>query len=619
MKNTINPVWILLGLFIPVVANAENPKCPFDEVGENVLVGVSLEGWNSLWESIRAPELGDQILEGIREDLLPAILKEAQIENESATMEAKVDELVENVDWNALADMPISLVIWSGELGIPMFTLRADAPDGQTEQVHEAFHNLLKVVSGWFEGSKVREEGNRIILSIVVDEEETDWIYLESSGDSTWITLHHTLEDALLGKGLKEREGFSDLWGRNLESVDSGLVIDFHAVAETIAHMIEGLEPEMHSSLVLDETMEELFKDDMETLKKLQQVENDMDFLTGGDGEDYHDPMMRLVKDLGGFGILVSTSGPTENGIETSTVWRVEEGADIAPLLESPPLSDRFLTLIQPELLRGSAYSLPDLRQVYQFILDRIKVFPGGEDLLAAWKDIQTSIDLDLGEDLFPALGNEFALLTRRSDQASFAGFRLVNNESYLILETNQDEKVQNLLTRLDEILETYQLNPTRANIEGVTFTQLVAGLMGEAAWGWSADLDVLVATTNPRSKSLPEVIRQIKEPTGFSFDSHPRWDDLQRIWSDNPTAVVYDDLSTTWRQQVDELKGAKMMLSMMGGGDPVTLGIISLAMEIFTGIPAPDAYLRVDTENSVEKLSRSLMLFPIPESDDEP
>jgi hypothetical protein len=187
----------------------------------------------------------------------------------------------------------------------------------------------------------------------------------------------------------------------------------------------------------------------------------------------------------------------------------------------------------------------------------------------------------------------------------------LVNNESYVVIETGEDSKVEELLKRLDETLETYQLTPTQERIADVTFTQLVAGLMGEAAWGWDSDLDVLVVTTNPRSKSLPGVIEGLRDPAGFSFENHPRWAELKVVWTENPTAVVYDNLATSWQQQVDELKGAKMMLSMMGGGDPIPLGIISLAMEIFTGIPAPDAYLRVDGEESVEKISKSLLVFP--------
>ncbi|MCA9450388.1 MAG: hypothetical protein KC931_24915, partial [Candidatus Omnitrophica bacterium] len=342
-----------------------------------------------MWESIHAPELGDQILEGIREDLLPAILKEAQVESESATMEAKVNELVEGVNWESLADAKLTLVVWSGEDGFPMFTFRADPRSGRSEEAEGAFKDLLRILSGWFEDSDVRREGARTTLTVESEGEELDWITLERIGTSIWITLIHTAEEALAGEGVGDRPGFSNLWAKGPDSVESVAFIDFSAISAAVEESLESMGQESNSSLVLDETMEALFKDDLETLEKLKQVESDMDFFTGENGESFRDPVNALLKDLASLGFLVSMSGSTEGGIENSTFWRLEPESEFEKILSSPPLTERFLTLIQPDLLRGSVYSLPDLLGFYQVMTDRIKVFPGGDDMLSAWDDIQ--------------------------------------------------------------------------------------------------------------------------------------------------------------------------------------------------------------------------------------
>ncbi len=598
---------------------AHGKECPFDDIGDSVTLAISIQSWDSMWESIHAPDLGNRILEGFQEDLLPAILKKAEEETDSASVEAKVEEILEEIDWRQLASSPISFLVWRDEYNLPVMTVKFDAEMERIDSVYQTLSSALRVLSGWIDDTQFRQENGQSIVSYSIDDLREDWIILEVRENSVWLCMSHTVDEALAGAGLKERKGFSDLWGRGPESIQNSLIVDFTSLFETASLIMGATDSEWSNSLVLDETMEALFKDDLETLEKLRKVETDMDFLTGRHDENDQAPMVGLLEKLGDLGLLVSMSGPTETGIESLTLLSIEGESDFAEIFDSPPLTQRFSSLVTPDLLRGSAYSIPDLGKAYDFLLEMIQEFPGGEDMLEAWKDIQESIDLHLADDLIPALGNEFAILTRRAKKASFAGFRLVNNESYVLIETGQEKGMEELLTKLEEFLRSYQLNPTHSLIGDVTFTQLAAGLMGEAGWGWDKESEILVITTTPQAEHLPVLIESLRTSQDFSFQEHPRWEDLQLVAIENPTALVYDDLSITWQQQVDELKGAKMMLSMMGGGDPITLGVVSLAMEILTGIPAPDAYLRMDSEEGNLKISHSILLFPEDDPDTEP
>lgn len=630
MRKTL-PVWFCLHLVALPQAIAETPtssSCPYDMVGDRVLFAASFAGWDSLWKSVRAPELGDKIIAGFRKDILPSLI--ADDETGSATVEERVAVLLDEVNWEALADVPIAAVVWIGDDLIPQIAFRFGTVASNEDPVRSALIELMKVIDGWAPESRFREEEGRAMLTYDLEDEffeefegedeiELDWLHLESLAGTLWVTLPESLDETMIDKGLRDREGFAELWGRPGWIPQSSFLIDFQAVAEWLISEVEVSEAEWTSSLVLDETAEALFADDQETLEKLRQVHNDMDFLTGTSQDDEPSPFVKLMEICKGLGLLLSLGTDTPQGFENFTIWKPTSGSKIGDLLQTPPLSTAFLSLVKPEMLRASVFSLPSLLEIHDFILESIRLAPDSDQLLAVWEETQKEMDFHLRADLLEALGNELAILTRRTDQASFAGFRLVNNETWVILETGNPDKVRRVLESAEDLVENYQLQPNHTLIEGVTFTQVSGGLLGDAAWGWMEDPGILVVTPTPRSDYFSELIADLRSARGFDLTAHPRWETLQTLWTPDPVGVVYDDLSTTWKQQTDQLMGARMMLSMMGGGDPVIMGVIGLGMEFFSGVPTPEVYLRVDSGDESAAVSRSMLLFPEGDAESSP
>ena len=463
--------WTFVGaLFVSAVLSGQSvgaplEECPFASVGENVIAAYSLESWNSVWESCRAPELGDRLARLLRQEVIPSILKESANPEEAQDFNALGEELAERVNWDSLCGSRISFVIWSGSDGLPMLTVQLLPEPGKLNEVHEAAGQLLSFPSDAFPETWTWRVGDResvLGLSQAALESGTadfpwdatdEWVHLRKTDEAVWITLSHGAEDALAGPGLAANAAFTELWKRAPAPWDTAGVLDLTALAGMIskafpvkafAERTREETPRIQSSLVLDETMEALFSNDPETLEKLRAVESDMEVLAPDAGrnlEKISEVVDRALGLLSDQGILLSTGGDMDSGVVTNTLWCPKAGSDGALLTETSPLSNRFLSLLQPGVVEVSLFGLPDFSNLYETIMGFLEMAPDDGEAQRAWKGLQESIGIDFVEDVLPALGREVAWVNRQTPKSESGGIQAAGNELYVFLAVGEDSK----------------------------------------------------------------------------------------------------------------------------------------------------------------------------------
>ena len=137
--------------------------------------------------------------------------------------------------------------------------------------------------------------------------------------------------------------------------------------------------------------------------------------------------------------------------------------------------------------------------------------------------------------------------------------------------------------------------------------------------WGILSDPPVFVASTGTDPLFLEGLLENMRAEVPGRISEHHRWETLQTIWNPHPTAVSFSNLEVSWKQMKDQLRGTRMMVSMMGGSNPVLLSLMGFALELLDGIPTPDCLLRVDWQEDAVRISRSLLLFPSAISEGQP
>jgi hypothetical protein len=586
--------------------------CPFSKIGKDPIAAVYLKSWQAEWDLYKAPNLSGAILKTLREEVIPALLKIADATGPARDLPQALDDLTKAADWEDLARSAIQAVISKDEHGDPLISVQITPFGGKTDKVFDDLGRLLQTAVGKSDGKLVWTQSGELLTTGVPAE---GILKLRKLDESVWITLGSDPREILSGGGFAAKPSFVRLWSQLPDQAVSGAVIDFDELSvlfSKFAGEILPTTPEMQweSSLVLDETMEALFKDDPETLAKLKQTQRTFEQLTPPNQKNALKAIDRLAKLLADQGMILTCNSPVPQGVAGTILWLPRPGSDGAIFGEVAPLSPRFLGLLRPGPVEISISGLPDFQRILHLILDFIRLLPDGESLLEAWDVLQETAGFSLEKDLLPAIGKEVAWLTERSEKLSFPGFQVMDNDLYLALDIADKQAAKSSLQRLEKVLSENGLPVSATQEGGANISLLDTGLLGKVRWGILEEPPTFVLATGT-AKNLGGFLQSLAHPAPNRLSEHPRWNDLKAIWHEKPTAVALYDLTTTWKQTIDQLKGGQMMLAMMGQAGSAGLPFIRLGLKIMQEIPPPDCLLEVGANEGDIRALRSLLLFP--------
>jgi hypothetical protein len=608
---------------------------PYSALGNNPNFIFSFESWEALWEVWGEEDLDEAFLESLREDLIPAILKDAESPEEFREILEKWDRFVSENDWEGMKHSRFGLISWCDPDGVPKFTLALTPPESKLVSTAKTLDNFVRFIAENSDGElEVIEEANRSKLTIANASETENatriadlepWaqdvvkeggVYLEENSGTLWMTVGHTVDEAFAGPGMKEFEGFSEGMERTPGTDLECIILNFTAIERSLriwqkALVKSATETEMMApSLVFDETMEEMFKDDPETLSKLKEAQEGMEFFSEDSSEELEKVSDRLLTLLGDLGFLIIGVDGTQEGILTTTNHRPRPGSEVASLVATEPLSEVWNPLMRPDVLQMGAYSLPDLGRIYNTILELIGLAPDGESLLAGWNQLQEAFGLNLGEHFFPAIGRQIAWTQDQSNLGSLSGMSVFSNDLTVFIESPDLSKTRGLLDRLEKILADAGMVASATQIGGRDFKVLDTGYVGITRWTVLEEPPMLVIAKGGTEESLIAALEALKAGGSRTFADHPRWKDMEAAWTDSPHAVLLDDYKTTWRQQIDQLKGTQMMIAMMGGGSAVPLAVIQMVLKMMELAPEPEVLFEVGGIEGDWRFEKSLLLF---------
>jgi hypothetical protein len=620
MKRTTWITVIVLGFCLafggrPARGEAE---CPFGNIGENVVLAFSMESWNAMWEMARAPGLGDQLAVSIRDELLPAILESSDASGEFEIYLDDVKEISEKIDWKGLAASRLDLLLWGTSVDDLKLTLKISPPPDQLDSVEGAVVELLKSISEkapevfyWRD-----EDGERAFcFDGPVESASADEIFhVNRYEEAMWITAAHTAPEAFAGPGLAAREHFSAVWEKHPSQGGVSFVLDFGSLANQLHDVTEVFDPVMTSTLVLDATMEEIFKNDPETFEKLKQAQEGMDFWSGEIGGNPKEAAKKGIDLLESLGMLSCRITTSQEGMFSGAYWRPTPGGEGGELLEMKPLSDRGLSLLEIDVVDVAAQGLPDFGRIYDKVIELIGMAPFGKEILENWAAIQDSIDFHPKKDLFPAFGREVGWVSRQVPKGAAQSFPIATNELYVFHEIADASTARGALGRLEELLSTQGIGCASKPVGDFEFTEVDTGFLGKAIWGILEDPPVLVFSKGGDLEFLQAKIDDYRSGKAGDLTGHPRWESMKSLWKDNPTAVRFQNAGLVQNQLKGQLQSAQMMIAMMGAGDPVVLAAMGLGMQALNGLPTPDWYLQVDNVEGDVRVSRSLLLYPMEE-----
>lgn len=620
MKRTVYRAVFGLGVVLTFgagVARAES-DCPFGNIGENVVLAFSMESWDALWEMCRAPGLGDKLALSIRDELLPAILEASDASGEFHTYLDDVETITDKIEWEGLAASRLDLLLWGKTVDDLKLTLKVSPPESQLDSVDKAVEELLKSISEKTpDGLYWSEEGGRRAFCFtepVASASESEIFYLDRHKGAVWITAAHNAKEALAGPGLAAREHFADLWKKHPHEGGVSFVLDFGALAIQLRDVSEVFDPMLTSTLVMDATMEEIFKDDPETFEKLKQAQEGMDFWSDEIGGNPKEAAKKGIDLLESLGLLLCRITASEEGMFSGAYWRPVPGGGGGELLAMKPLSDRGLSVLETGLVDAGAQGLPDFERIYDKVLELIGMAPYGKDALSSWDAIQDSIDFHPKKDLFPALGRELGWVSRQVPKGAAQSFPIATNELYVFHEIGDASTARGALGRLEELLSSQGIACASKPVGDFEFTEVDTGFLGKAMWGILEDPNFLVFSKGGDLEFLQKKIDDYRNGKAGDLTGHPRWDSMKSMWKENPTAVRLQNAGLVQNQLKGQLQSAQMMIAMMGAGDPVVLAAMGLGMQALNGLPTPDWYLQVDNDEGDVRVSRSLLLYPMEE-----
>lgn len=629
---------ILLTLLVSVTVWMCSPQalaeCPFANSRGPIVVGFSLNSWNEYWDLFQAKNLGTIVFETVADDLIPAALKLAEATGEITNLPNTLHEFADAMDWTLLQDSAIRGMVYHTERTCPGLgaVVYLTPPDNKSGTLYKNLSDLFETIA----------QHSQAALSWNPGEQES-WLGLASIGSSTAtaapggtgiLFLHQTATSVILTTdplfspdepSHVANSRIEDLWKRLPEPVVSTVMVDLGELADLVQNHLKlvnslagGESSKTASSLVLDKTTEALFDKDPGTLEKLRKVEKDFNMLAPA---GYSDEIVRSIEEILDLirdqGILLSAVGPTSGGILETTLWSVDASNANGTLFEVSPLSSRMLSLLKPDIVEVSIQGLPDFQTIYSRILNLVQKFPGGTDVLKEWDALQETCGFSVEKDLLSAVGREMGWVSRKKEKSGFSGFTVASNDLFYVLDLKDTTAAKRTLAKAGELLAQYGFPATATSVADVTFSVLNTGILGKAMWGiLKDDPSLLIVTTSSSTRSLEELIQSIRSPQSQGLTQHPQWARFQTIWSDHPTAVALSDLTTTWKQTIDQMRSSQMMMALMGSSSAMSLPFFRMGIRVMQAMQPPEWGFTVDSVEPGLRTSRTLLLYPPVEKD---
>lgn len=618
------PLAVTIGIFaLPATAQPADAP-PFAKLGDNVLAAFSTTSWNDHWKTLHADKAPAKILDTLYQDVVPSALKLADATGALEEIPAKLEAFRKSIDWSDLASSRLAGVVWSNPNGMPQITLELTPNSSRTEKVLTDLSKLLAFIAEQSESALAwapRDTGGALELAGDLSDGTDDLSYaipigvLSRTGDHIYLELGLDPQPGKGRKGILPESGMDELWRKCPRGVVSAAAFDFARLVDIqkqLATLEEEEFSEAASSLVLDETIEALFADDLETLEKLKEVDSGFDTLTAMDAPSplkaLLDRVFSLVADQG---VLLTTIAPEGDNVVLTTLWKPKPGSEGSKIYEQAPLSDRFLGILGPGMVEVSARGLPDFEAIYRLIKDLVGSYqPQGPMLLEQWAEIQKSIGFNVETDLLPALGRETAWMTQSKESAATFGVPVMTNTMFFALALKDIDAARRSLDKIEEHLGQLGFPVSATKINDIPFSVVETGMVGSFRWTLLPTPPTLVLTTSDPNEYLAEWMARLKESTPHALDYHPRWDEMRSIWSDAPTAVSVYDSAVQWKQQLDALKGSQMLVAMMGPLAGSALPVMRLVIAAMENSEPPSVVFRVDQTQDGIRESRNLLLY---------
>ncbi len=631
LRGRIFLVLLVLALqcVLPLQVQADSP---YTNSPGAIIAGFSCNSLEEYMNLFQAKNLGTIVFETVTEDLIPAVLDLTEATGEIRNLPKTLQECVDSMDWTLLQHSALCGMVYHGTgsiLGVGA-TLRITPAGSDAGTLYQNLSGFLKTLATHSQGALTWTPGPEVCwLGVAAVTPATGVVsrpggvlFLHKVDSSVILATDYLFSPSTPGLGPKAN--LEDLWKQLPEPVVSSVMVDFTELATLLKVSMkpvvdkiesEGSKPE--SSLVLDKTAEALFDKDPETLEKLRQVERDFNqIMPSTNSGSISKPLENIISLIKDQGILIAGTGSTPGGVMSTTLWSVDSTSTNGGLFEVQPLSATMLSLLQSGVVEVSVQGLPDYQRIYSTLADLIKQFPGGVDLYGEWESLQQTFGMTVEKDLLPAVGSEMGWVTREMEKSGVAGLQLMSNNLFYVLGLRDTAAAGRTVNKIEETLSKYGFPATATRVADVTISVLDTGILGKAMWTTLEQPPLFVLTTASSMQQFTDFLQLLKNPQPQGLSQHPRWEDLQRIWTEHPTAVTLSDLTTAWRQALDQLRSSQMMVALMGSSGSMSLPFIRMAIRILQNTPAPQWGFTVNTIESGLRVSRTLLLYPLVEKE---
>ncbi len=603
-------------------------ECPYSSSQGPIIAGFTLSSWEEYWNLFKANDLGMIVFETVTDDFLPAVLDLVEATGEVQNLPKTIHDVVMTMDWSLLKRSSFLGTLHRMEAGTPgvRATLRITPPESGMVQLFQNLSGLFEALAAHSQGVLVwtaGEEQGRLGLAVLepaastIPAEGRGLFFLHQLDSSVILTTDHLFSPDEPGRSPKS--SIEELWKRLPEPLVSSIMMDLSELAsllkdivKPVTSLVESTASEAASSLVLDKTKEALFEKDPETLEKLRQVERDFNqIMPSFKAESISKPLQNIVDLIKDQGVIVAGSSPVPGGISETMLWSFDSTGTNGGFFDVAPLSPVMLSLLRPGAVEVSLQGLPDYRRIYSFLFDLIQQFPGGAGLIGEWEKIQGTIGYSVEKDLLPAIGPEMGWITRESEKGGISGLQVINNDLFFVLSLGDASAARRTIGKIEETLAKYGFPATATQVADVTFSVLDAGLLGKSMWAELKQPPLFILTTSASTQPIVDFIEMIRNPLPQGLTQHSRWDQLQRIWTDQPTAVTLSNLTTTWKQTLDQLKSSLMMVALMGSSGSLSLPFIRMGIRILENMQPPEWLFTVNSSEPGLRISRTLLLYP--------
>lgn len=624
-KRLIVPVVIGLSLVNGGMAAVE--ECPFSGIKGNVLMAFSLPSYDEYGVLLGGGNVGEALVVTIRDEVIPSLLQVSGATRTLSNLPGFWDQVAKATHWERLKKTRVTFSVFEGVQHFPKLAVRFTPPQGESGPLYQDISNLFSAIAKSatevFTWQDLGTNGFLILgatdsVSMSTDEEP---IRLFSLSNQDNHVLLESMPDIMLEKGsepdLCHRESFKALWQRLPQPQISSFYVDFQRVFGFVEATLTGIMDDLASSgagssFVLDETNEALFREDPETLDKLRQVERDFSILMPDmNPNPYRKPIMRILA-------LAKAQGQMLNGISmegrtilSTTLWRPDGDPVGMALFETSPLSQAYLNLFRLDCADISIATLPDLKKIYTTLLDIIREIPEGKTALDEWDKLQKSLGFSFENDLLAAIGHQSAWISTPKQKASFSGLQVVSNDLTVVQEIADIEAARRTLTAVEGILGDFDIPMATKTLDSGSITEMDLMLLGKVSWTIQPESGVFCLTTNASSNWVQDVGTRMKSPALLSPTNHPDWPLFQKIWVDHPTGVRFTDLTTTWKQSIDQLRSTQMMVALMGDKAGMILPFIQIGLKFMTTVKAPESILSVGYNEGGLRIGRTLIVYP--------